>query len=398
MCYEHPDKYLEYFCINHEKTCCVLCKRQYHRDCHEIGKVNDVVDDTKLITTTMDLLSDIGERKTRLTKIADKEKLNLFELETTKDKCIEELTNTRIAINEYLDSLQNEVEKEINKKHEYDLRQTNQRVTDLTAKFKYINDHQTLVEDIEKQSGLSVGQKYLRIMRLKHMEGGCNESQETLPECNLHGMTNYSMSYEIAKDSITISFNRTLQERNTDKENFQEKEDEIESCSSIIELEPNESETASSTLSLPVPDSTSTSPVINAPKLPLTCPKTLPAELSHISPVTFSSPISVTQQSTQVHCAAASAEGYSSDYYLKNSFFIEKRNRKTCITDAKWMPNKYFIAIAEKSNPRCILYSKDGEKKGQVRLSGEPDSIAVITCENNNLKVLLLFLSKRVAL
>lgn len=100
----------------------------------------------------MDLLSDIGERKTRLTKIADKEKLNLYVLETTKDKCIEELTNTRIAISEYLDSLQNEVENEINKNHKYDFRQTNQRVTDLTAKIKYIDDHQTLIEDTEKQS------------------------------------------------------------------------------------------------------------------------------------------------------------------------------------------------------------------------------------------------------
>lgn len=44
------------------------------------------------------------------------------------------------------------------------------------------------------------------------------------------------MSYEIDKNSIIISINRTLQDRNTDIENCQEKEDEIESCSSIIEI------------------------------------------------------------------------------------------------------------------------------------------------------------------
>lgn len=42
------------------------------------------------------------------------------------------------------------------------------------------------------------------------------------------------------------------------------------------------------------------------------------------------------------------------------------------------MPNKYDIAIAETSNPRCMIYTKDGFKKGQLQLSSAPDSIAVI--------------------
>ncbi|CAC5416309.1 unnamed protein product [Mytilus coruscus] len=116
MCEEHPGKFLEYICINHEKACCVLCKRQYHRNCSKVEKVDDIVDDTTLTTTYKDLLSAIGERKTYLTEMAVKEKSNLMKIETIKDKCIEELTNTRITINEYLDSLQNEVEKENTKK------------------------------------------------------------------------------------------------------------------------------------------------------------------------------------------------------------------------------------------------------------------------------------------
>ncbi|CAC5416308.1 unnamed protein product [Mytilus coruscus] len=194
-------------------------------------------------------------------------------------------------------------------------------MTDLTAKVKYINDHQKLIEDTKKQSGLSVGQQYLRIIRLKHIEGGCTESPNTLPECNLNGMT--SMSYAIARDSITISINRSLKESNNDTENSQDKRDEIESSSSIVELELNVSETASSTLSLPVLDPTSSMLVINAPMLPLTCP-TLPAESSHMSPVTFSSPNSVTQQSTHVPYSAAP----SSDYYLLNSFFYREKKQE----------------------------------------------------------------------
>ncbi|CAC5416306.1 unnamed protein product [Mytilus coruscus] len=60
------------------------------------------------------------------------------------------------------------------------------------------------------------------------------------------------------------------------------------------------------------------------------------------------------------------------------------------------MQNKNLIAIAENSNPRCLVYSKDGEKKGQVWLSGVPDSIAVITCVNNNLIGITLIFQQKV--
>ncbi|XP_071124145.1 uncharacterized protein [Mytilus edulis] len=52
------------------------------------------------------------------------------------------------------------------------------------------------------------------------------------------------------------------------------------------------------------------------------------------------------------------------------------------------MPNKYHIAIAETSNPRCMMYTKDGFKKGQVQLLGKSDSIAVI--EDHRIGVTLI--------
>ncbi|CAC5416310.1 unnamed protein product [Mytilus coruscus] len=390
-CDEHHDKYLEYFCIKHEKPCCILCKRQYHRDCCEVEKIDDVADESKLATTTVNLLSGIEKRKNILTEAANNEISLLGNLETIKVNCIEELKNTRITIDKHLDFLQNEVEQDINKTYENDSRELSKRVKDLSAKIEYITDLHKIIDDTANQSKLSLGQKYLTVMRLKHMEDGNIESQETLSECNLQGITNFKLSYEKTEDSITIRINRNLPKTDTKLEKSLENEDEIEFCSSVVELEQNESEADNFELSEPVPESQLTSPQTNVTSMPDSYPTTLPSELSLVSlPVTLSS-FSVTK-TTQIPCAAASGEGSQFEFFLRNSFFIEKRNKNILITDAKFMPNNFCIAITEKSNPRCMVYNKDGQKKGQVQLSGEPDSIAVI--KSNRVAVTVIYEEK----
>lgn len=384
MCYEHHDKYLEYFCIKHDKPCCILCKRQYHKDCCEVEKVDDVANESKLATFTTDLLSIIEERKSHLTKAANSKMSNLRDLELTKNNFIEDLKNTRIAIDEHLDLLQNEVEKEMNGNYENYRGDLNNRVADLTTKLKYLSDQQNIIEETLELSELPVGQKYLRIMRLNPMEDECYESSETLQESSLQCVGNYKLSYEKTNDNITIRIHRNLQGKNNEIDKTQENEDGIETCSSVVELEPNESETASSVFSEP----SFTIPATNAHTLPMTCPKNFPVDLPHTSPVSSSSSFCVIQ-ATQVPGASLSS---SFDFYLKSSFFIEKRNKNIVIPDFKLMPNKYDIAIAEKSTPRCMVYNKDGQKKGQIQLIGEPLCIAII--DTNRIGVTLTYKGK----
>ncbi|XP_052076755.1 tripartite motif-containing protein 55-like [Mytilus californianus] len=385
MCTEHDDKSLEYFCIKHEKPCCILCKRKYHRHCCEVEKVEDVIDDTKLASITEDFLSGIEEHKNRLTKVANNERCNLRDLEIIKDTCTADLKNTRIAIEEHLDILQNDVEQKMNQRFEGDSGEINKHLTDLSAKFNYYTDQQKLIRDIAKESTMSIGQKYLRILRLEHLKSSYNESNETLSKCNLRAITNYKLSYDKTSDSITICINRTLQEKNNDMGNFQGNKDEIESSSSIVELEATNSEAKYLPLSVPVRDSPLTFPVTSAPSLTAKRRGVSPIGPIHDSSITYCLP---TALPTNVSCPSPSAEGSPSEFHLKKSFFIEKRNKNAFITDAKLMPNKYNIAMAEKSNRKCMMYSKDGQKKGQVQLSGEPDSIAVM--QSNRIGVTLV--------
>ncbi|CAC5392170.1 unnamed protein product [Mytilus coruscus] len=275
MCHEHRDKSLGYFCIKHETPCCILCKRQYHRHCCDVEKVDDVVDDNKLETVTTDLLLTVEERKTRLTTVADNERSNLRDLEIIKTNFIKELKNARIAIDEHLDLLHNNVEQEMNKKYQTYIWEINKRLTDLNTRIKYITNQYKVIKDTSVESALSLGQKYLKIMHLKHLEYGYSESHKTNPKHNLQSIANSKLSYVKTKD-------------------------------------------------------------------------------------------------------ADSGNGSQFYFYLMKSFRIEKRNNDIAISDAKLMPNKYHIAIAETSNPRCMIYTKDGFKKGQVQLIGKPDSIAVI--------------------
>ncbi|CAC5392171.1 FUBP [Mytilus coruscus] len=180
LCTEHDDKSLEYFCIKHEKPCCILCKRKYHRHCCEVEKVEDVIDETKVASITEDFLSGIEEHKIRLTKVANNERSNLRDLEILKDNCTADLKNTRVAIEEHLDILQNDVEQEMNRKYEEDSGEINKRLTDLSAKLNYDTEQQKMIRDIAKESTTSVGQKYLRIMHFEHLKSSYNESKENI--------------------------------------------------------------------------------------------------------------------------------------------------------------------------------------------------------------------------
>ncbi|XP_052076754.1 uncharacterized protein LOC127714744 [Mytilus californianus] len=380
MCDEHHDKSLEYFCIKHKKPCCILCKRQYHIDCCDVEKVDDVADDTKLATTIVDLLLGIEERKSRLTKVVDNERSNLKGLEIIKDSCIEELKNTRSAINKHLDLLQNVIEQEINKEYGNETREINKRITSLTARQKYVtNQHKIIVNT--KQSDMSLGQKYLKIIRLKHMEDGYPESDETYPVCSLQGIANYKLSYEKTSDSITVErILRTFQGKDSGMLKYQgdKIEDGLESGSSIIELEPNHSKDSyfefyPSVLELPLTSSVEGT----KSSVPMTCTTTLPVELPHTSAVTCSSSFPVTH-TTHISCKASTADGSLFEFYLMKSFFVEKNNKNISINDAKWMPNKDDIAIVEKSNPRCMIYRRNGQKRGQIKLIGVPQCIAII--------------------
>ncbi|CAC5399976.1 unnamed protein product [Mytilus coruscus] len=143
LCDKHHDTSLEYFCTKHEKLCCILCKRQY-QDCCNVKKVDYVADDSKLETTTENLLSEIKERKDGFIEAADNARLHLRDLEITNNKCKEELKNTRLAIDDHLDLFQNEVEQEINKKYENNRGELIKQVTDITAEIKYITDKQKI--------------------------------------------------------------------------------------------------------------------------------------------------------------------------------------------------------------------------------------------------------------
>ncbi|VDI17053.1 Hypothetical predicted protein [Mytilus galloprovincialis] len=274
--------------------------------------------------------------------------------------------------------------KDINKTYENDKSDLSKRVKKSSAKIDYMTDLQKIIDDTANQSKLSLGQKYLMLIRMTHMEDGNIKSQETLPECNLQGISDNKLSYEKTEDSITVRVNHNLPKTDSNLEKSLKHENNIESCSSVVELEPNEPETDSFELPEPVPNLTSTQ--TNSPSMPVSYSTTLPSELSLVSlPVTLSS-VSVTP-TTKSLFAAPREKVSVFEFFLRNSFFIEKRNKNIFITDAKFMPNNFYIAITEKSYPRCMVYNKDGLKKGQIELSGEPDSIAVM--KSNRIAVTL---------
>ncbi|VDI17055.1 Hypothetical predicted protein [Mytilus galloprovincialis] len=240
MCHEHRERSVEYFCIKHETPCCILCKRQYHRHCCDVEKVDDVVDNNKLETITMDLLSAIEERNTRLNEVADKERSNLRDLEMIKNNFIAELKNARIAIDRHLDVLQNNIEHEMMKKYETLMREINKRLSNLTQRKTNMIYQYKVIKETSLESALSLGQKYLRIMRLKHKEDGYSERHNTNPKYNLQSIANSRLSYVKTNDGINIRrIYQTLHAPNNRTDIFRgdTDKDEVETGSSTVELE-----------------------------------------------------------------------------------------------------------------------------------------------------------------
>ncbi|CAG2210711.1 unnamed protein product [Mytilus edulis] len=71
-----------------------------------------------------------------------------------------------------------------------------------------MTDLHNIIDDTANQSKLSLGQKYLMLIRMTHMEDGNIKSQETLPECNLQGISDAKLSYEKTEDSITLQMEK----------------------------------------------------------------------------------------------------------------------------------------------------------------------------------------------
>lgn len=168
----------------------------------------------------------------------------------------------------------------------------------------------------------------------------------------------------------------------TDTSRGDSSKDTVELGSSTVELE---LQAFNWKLSNPVSKLLFTTPVKSSPYMPLTT--SLPAESLHTSQVGFLKSSCITQ-TKHLPFVADSGNGSQFNFCVKKSFRIEKKNKDIFISDAKLMPNKYHIAIAETSNPRCMMYTKDGFKKGQVQLLGKPDSIAVI--EDHRIGVTLI--------
>lgn len=82
-------------------------------------------------------------------------------------------------------------------------------------------------------------------------------------------------------NSITIRINRNLQTIDNKLEKSLENEDEIESCSSVVELEPNELKADSFVLSEPVQDLTSLQK--NVTSMSDSCLATSPSEFPSVS-------------------------------------------------------------------------------------------------------------------
>lgn len=65
-CVDHPDKFMEIFCVDHRKPCCTVCATVKHRKCENVAVIEEAASGIIKGKQTMELLRLIMQRKKML--------------------------------------------------------------------------------------------------------------------------------------------------------------------------------------------------------------------------------------------------------------------------------------------------------------------------------------------
>ncbi|XP_071170873.1 uncharacterized protein [Mytilus edulis] len=114
-CVHHTENDLEYVCKEHECFCCIKCKRETHVDCRKVEKIEEIISETDLTSELKHMKNryeHVAEKLSKLTCLTD---VNIAELDKAKEDISRQMQIHRVKINHALDSIQTNIQQEVNK-------------------------------------------------------------------------------------------------------------------------------------------------------------------------------------------------------------------------------------------------------------------------------------------
>ncbi|CAC5389584.1 unnamed protein product [Mytilus coruscus] len=335
-CPNHPEKDLEYFCSEHDCSCCILCKRNDHIGCQRIEKIEEKFAEISLQDEFINL-----KRKTKheikvlkiLSSTTDK---NISKLKEDKESLYEQMKTTRQEVLKALDTFETNIKSDIEETFDKESEELRKRQDTYSQKLSDLEKFQNMLNtivDINIKCNTSFLLLYEKSkQRIKReqsvVENFISSVENVVTECQVGSEIDIeTLCIRMVKK---ISFNKHESPRlNVQSLEFEEEENETNASSTVEEEEiqsGNESNTVNKDdmVSLPTTEK-------------------------------------VMQQTK---------------FKLKTKFALHPMDTKSSSFRFVTVLSKNIVVVGGSSEKRLIIYNRNGTKEGEIYLQYPANSVA----------------------
>ncbi|XP_071126772.1 uncharacterized protein [Mytilus edulis] len=150
-CRKH-NEFFQIFCRKHDCPCCRKCIIETHNNCKDLIEIEDYIKDVKSSARCNELEEMLNETAENFKRIRINREENLTSLQEERKKIENDIVQTRIKINHYLDKLQADLIQNLFSKVEKENEKIQQVLKSLEEKQCQIKEYQNTFENIKKYS------------------------------------------------------------------------------------------------------------------------------------------------------------------------------------------------------------------------------------------------------
>ncbi|XP_071121455.1 tripartite motif-containing protein 2-like [Mytilus edulis] len=206
FCDKHNEK-LSIYCKMHECPCCRNCIVESHNKCHEILKIEDVINNVKSSNAFFEIEQTLKEVGENIEKIREDRQNNLKTLPETRKQIEKEILETRTSINNHIDKIQADIIKELYATADQESKQIHQLLNSLEEKQQGIAILQGSISDIKQHA--SDLQTFLSMKRIEKEVFDKNEFIRSI-----------SSSDHLKQIVLSLNINTAIKNLITDIPNF----------------------------------------------------------------------------------------------------------------------------------------------------------------------------------
>ncbi|VDH94367.1 Hypothetical predicted protein [Mytilus galloprovincialis] len=337
-CTNHPGKELEYFCSEHDCSCCILCKRNEHIGCQRIEKIEENVAEISLQDEFINLKIKTKRDIKVLNILSSSTDENLSKLNEDKESLYEQMKTTRQEVIKALEVFETNIKSDIEGQFYKESEELRKRKDTYLQKLSDLENFQHMLHtivDINMKCNTSLFLLYEKSKQQIKQDQSVVESfissyKNIVTECEVGSeIDNETLCVRMVKK---ISFHKDESPRlNLHSPEFEEEESETNASSTVEEEEiisGNESNNVNkdNTVSLPTTEK-------------------------------------VKRQLKR-------------KFMYKSNFALNPMDTKSPSVRLINVLSKNIVVVGESSEKRLIFYNKNGSKEGEYCLKFPPNSIA----------------------